>query len=69
LNAREASDTGLGETDQAGLAAGSAASKTPIVGPHGLRGAHATLAVEAGVTGDVVAAGCADWSIWADCLA
>ncbi len=31
-------------------------AKTPIVGPHGLRGTHATLAVEAGVTGDVVAA-------------
>ena len=31
-------------------------AKTPVVGPHGLRGTHATLAVEAGVTGDVVAA-------------
>jgi integrase len=29
---------------------------TPLVGPHGLRGTHATLAVEAGVTGDAVAA-------------
>jgi integrase len=31
------------------------AAKTPIVGPHGLRGTHATLAVQAGVTGDAVA--------------
>jgi integrase len=29
---------------------------TPVVGPHGLRGTHATLAVQAGTTGDVVAA-------------
>jgi hypothetical protein len=32
-------------------------AKTPIIGPHGLRGTHATLAVQAGVTGDAVAAG------------
>jgi integrase len=31
-------------------------AKTPIIGPHGLRGTHATLAVQAGVTGDAVAA-------------
>ena len=30
-------------------------AKTPIVGPHGLRGTHATLAVQAGITGDAVA--------------
>ena len=30
-------------------------AKTPIVSPHGLRGTHATLAVQAGVTGDAVA--------------
>lgn len=30
-------------------------ANTPIVGPHGLRGTHATLAVQAGVTGDAVA--------------
>jgi integrase len=29
---------------------------TPVIGPHGLRGTHATLAVQAGVTGDAVAA-------------
>ena len=31
-------------------------ARTPIIGPHGLRGTHATLAVQAGVTGDAVAA-------------
>jgi integrase len=31
-------------------------AETPIVGPHGLRGTHATLAVQAGMTGDAVAA-------------
>jgi len=31
-------------------------AKTPVVSPHGLRGTHATLAVQAGVTGDAVAA-------------
>ena len=30
-------------------------AKTPIVGPHGLRGTHGTLAVQAGITGDAVA--------------
>ena len=30
-------------------------AKTPIVSPHGLRGTHATLAVQARVTGDAVA--------------
>jgi integrase len=29
-------------------------ANTPIVGPHGLRGTHATLAVQAGITGDAV---------------
>jgi integrase len=31
-------------------------ARTPVVSPHGLRGTHATLAVQAGVTGDAVAA-------------
>jgi integrase len=31
-------------------------AQTPVVNPHGLRGTHATLAVQAGVTGDAVAA-------------
>ena len=31
-------------------------AQTPVVSPHGLRGTHATLAVQAGVTGDAVAA-------------
>ncbi len=30
-------------------------AKTQIVNPHGLRGTHATLAIQAGITGDAVA--------------
>jgi hypothetical protein len=53
---RDAGVTSRSKQLESALVVPVAGSKTPIVGPHGLRGTHATLAVEAGVTGDVVAA-------------